>query len=78
MHIQTKSHIRVGIIREYLYAKTIPWAKNSLQQTYPQICTQMPVDTWLIGYLLSFGTQVKIIESTYLKNVLAKQGQAIY
>ena len=42
------------------------------------VCTEMPVDTWLIGYLLSFGAQVEIIEPTYLKNLLAAQAQEIY
>ena len=39
---------------------------------------EIPVDPWLIGYLLSFGTQVEIIEPKYLKNVLAAQAQEIY
>ena len=39
---------------------------------------EMPVDKWLIGYLLSFGAQVEIIEPTYLKAVLAAQAQEIY
>ncbi len=42
------------------------------------VCAEMPVDTWLIGYLLSFGAQVEIIEPKYLKGVLAAQAQAIY
>ncbi|MEY8338548.1 YafY family protein [Lachnospiraceae bacterium 62-35] len=39
---------------------------------------EMPVDTWLIGYLLSFGTHVEIIEPKYLREILAAQAQAIY
>lgn len=39
---------------------------------------EMPADTWLVGYLLSFGTQVEIIEPKYLKGVLAAQAQEIY
>ena len=42
------------------------------------VCAKMPVDSWLIGYLLSFGAQVEIIEPKYLKDVLAEQAQAIY
>lgn len=42
------------------------------------VCAEMPVDTWLIGYLLSFGTQVEIMEPKYLKGVLAAQARAIY
>ncbi len=39
---------------------------------------EMPIDAWLIGYLLSFGTQVDIIEPKYLKIILAKQALEIY
>ncbi len=42
------------------------------------VCAEMPVDTWLVGYLLSFGAQVEIIEPKYLKGVLAAQAQEIY
>lgn len=40
--------------------------------------TEMPADTWLTGYLLSFGAQVEVIEPKYLKDVLAEQAQLIY
>ena len=39
---------------------------------------KMPVDAWLIGYLLSFGAQVEVIEPAYLKAVLAAQAKEIY
>ena len=42
------------------------------------VCTEMPVDTWLTGYLLSFGAQVEIIEPKYIKGILAEQAQEIY
>lgn len=38
----------------------------------------MPVDQWLIGYLLSFGTQVEILKPQYLKEILANQAFEIY
>lgn len=38
----------------------------------------MPVDQWLIGYLLSFGAQVEILKPQYLKEILAKQAFEIY
>lgn len=31
------------------------------------VSAKMPEDTWLIGFLLSFGTQVEVIEPLYLK-----------
>lgn len=39
---------------------------------------EMPVDTWLIGWLLSFGTQVEIMEPEYLRGILAAEARAIY
>ena len=35
----------------------------------------MPEDEWLIGFLLSFGTQVDIIEPAYLKDIVAEQAK---
>ena len=39
---------------------------------------EMPVDPWLIGYLLSFGAQVEVKEPTYLREILAAQSKLIY
>ncbi|MEG0526335.1 MAG: YafY family protein [Longicatena sp.] len=38
----------------------------------------MPEDTWLIGYLLSFGTYVEVIEPVYLREVLSDEAKKIY
>lgn len=42
------------------------------------VTADMPEDDWLIGYLLSFGTQVDIIEPIYLKKILAEKAKEIY
>lgn len=42
------------------------------------VFAKMPIDAWIIGYLLSFGTQVEIMKPEYLRKSLAKQAQAIY
>lgn len=42
------------------------------------VCADLPVDAWLIGYLLSFGTQVEILEPLELREALAAQAQAVY
>lgn len=42
------------------------------------VSVEMPEDAWLIGYLLTFGTQVDIVEPIYLKDVLAEQARKIY
>ena len=42
------------------------------------VSAPMPEDEWLIGFLLSFGTQVDIIEPAYLKDIVAEQAKKIY
>jgi len=42
------------------------------------VYAEMPVNAWLIGYLLSFGTKVEIIEPEYLREILAKQVEELY
>lgn len=42
------------------------------------VSARMPINTWLIGYLLSFGTQVEIMEPEYLKEILAAQVEELY
>lgn len=42
------------------------------------VTADMPQDDWLIGYLLSFGTQVEVIEPVYLKKILAEKAKEIY
>lgn len=42
------------------------------------VTADMPQDDWLIGYLLSFGTQVEIIEPLHLKTALAEKAKAVY
>lgn len=42
------------------------------------VTAEMPVDGWLIGYLLSFGTEVEVIEPKYLKDTLAQLAKEIY
>lgn len=42
------------------------------------VSAKMPEDMWLVGYLLSFGTQVEVVEPLYLKNIIAEQAIQIY
>ena len=41
------------------------------------ICAPMPIDEWLIGYLLSFGSKVYIIEPKYLKKIVYNEAKKI-
>ncbi|MCX4327747.1 MAG: YafY family protein [Lachnospiraceae bacterium] len=45
---------------------------------YLTVSAEMPENEWLIGYLLSFGTQVDIIEPAYLKEIVAEEAKKIY
>ncbi len=38
----------------------------------------MPVDAWLIGYLLSFGAWVEVLEPVKIREILAAQALAVY
>ena len=42
------------------------------------VSAKMPEDTWLSGFLLSFGTQAEILSPAYLKEELARQAKIIY
>lgn len=38
----------------------------------------MPVNEWLTNYLLTFGTQLEVVEPLELRSILAELGKAIY
>jgi len=42
------------------------------------VSVQMPEDQWLLGFLLSFGTQVDVISPENLREQLAEQGKLIF
>lgn len=42
------------------------------------VSAKMPIDAWLTGFLLSFGTQVDILSPACLKKVIAEQAKGIY
>lgn len=42
------------------------------------VSAKMPEDAWLIGFLLSFGTQAEVVSPAYLKEIIAEQAKLIY
>ncbi len=42
------------------------------------VCAKMPVDDWLVGFLLSFGPNVTVLSPTDLKNDLAEWARLTY
>lgn len=42
------------------------------------VSERMPDDAWLIGFLLSLGTQVEVLSPAYLREILARQAKEIY
>lgn len=42
------------------------------------VSTSLPHDDWLIGYLLSFGTQVEILSPASLRGLVAERAKKIY
>lgn len=43
-----------------------------------QVKANMPIDSWFIGYLLSFSTAVEVIQPLSVKEAVKQQVQAIY
>lgn len=41
------------------------------------VSAKMPEDAWLVGFLLSFGTQAEVLEPAYLREILAEQAEMI-
>lgn len=48
-----------------------------LPSGYLIVSAEMPADSWLIGYLLSFGAQVEVMEPLYLRKLLTEQAEQI-
>lgn len=42
------------------------------------VSTKLPMDAWLIGFLLSFGSYVDVIEPASLREMLANEAEKIY
>ncbi len=42
------------------------------------VSAKIPQDAWLTGFILSFGTQVEILEPAELRKVIAEQARMIY
>lgn len=42
------------------------------------VSERMPDDAWLIGFLLSLGTQVEVLSPGYLREILARRAKEIY
>ncbi len=42
------------------------------------VAAPMPVDEWVLSFLLSFGTQVEVLEPVYLRELLAQKVMAMY
>lgn len=83
-----------GDIRQQAYSRIVLlFAKEAAYRVYDEFdetqierqengdliaSAEMPVDTWLTGYLLSFGAQVEIMEPKYLREILAARAKEIY
>ncbi|WP_124067721.1 YafY family protein [Clostridium sp. E02] len=52
----------------------ITWLENGALL----VTTRIPLDSWFVGFLLSFGSHVEIIEPKYIKKILAEQAFKIY
>lgn len=75
------NHITLRFPKEIAYRVYDEFDETQIQKEINGdliVSAKMPEDSWLIGFLLSFGTQVDIISPAYLKDVVAEQAKLIY
>jgi len=81
MHRQIDNRITLCFPQEISYRVYDEFDINQIQSQKNGdliVTASMPQDDWLIGYLLSFGGQVEIIEPVYLRKILAEKAKEIY
>lgn len=61
-----------------VYDEFSPEQITLLEDGTLQACAKMPVDNWLIGFLLSFGPNVTVLSPTDLRKDLAEQARLTY
>lgn len=61
-----------------VYDEFSPEQITLLEDGTLQACAKMPVDNWLIGFLLSFGPDVTVLSPTDLRKDLAEQARLTY
>lgn len=78
---QTDTKIILRFPEEAAYRVYDEFDTNQIRQEKSgnlTVTANMPADDWLIGYLLSFGAQIEIIEPVYLKKIIAEKAKEIY
>lgn len=55
------------------------FSRNNIEENENSIIVscEMPVDSWLVGYLLSFGDSVRVVSPSYLQNILYDEAKKI-
>ena len=81
LEMESYNKISLCFPKEMAYRVYDEFEGNEIKETENGdliVFSEMPEDSWLIGYLLSFGTQVTVIEPAYLQKVLADEAKKIY
>lgn len=71
--LRFSGRVAYRVYDEFDRSQTEPLADGTLL-----VRAQMPEDEWLIGFLLSFGAQVEVVEPARLRGILAERAQEIY
>ena len=66
------------LVEELLPGDAVKVTIEELEDGRLLVAAPMPVDEWLIAFLLSFGVWVEVIEPVNLKQVLAERAMAVY
>ena len=78
---QKENVIVLRFAREMAYRVYDEFDRNQvtrLENGDLEVVANMPENEWLIGYLLSFGTKVDVIQPEYFREVLSKRAKEIY
>ena len=78
---QKENVIVLRFAREMAYRVYDEFDRNQvtrLENGDLEVVANMPENEWLIGYLLSFGTKVDVVQPEYFREVLSKRAKEIY
>lgn len=80
-HEGTSEHIVLLFPKEMTYRVYDEFDFEQIRLTEDgnlMVSAHIPVDSWLTGFLLSFGSNVTVLEPSYIKEILAKEAKLIY
>ena len=79
-HASNREEITLRFPKEFAWRVYDEFTEGQIRETRDgelTVTAVMPVDGWLVGYLLSFGAAVDVIRPGFLRGVLAREAAKI-